>query len=103
MIQKTSASSIHVIIIFNLPCHSKHLHLIYLLLYLKSNLLINFLIHSCRYVFMSFLLKIKNATCFICQKFDNKRYIDNQKVQEADEIKQDICKYLVSSDVEDDA
>ena len=47
--------------------------------------------------------KIKNATCFICQKFDNKRYIDNQKVQEADEIKQDICKYLVSSDVEDDA
>ena len=43
------------------------------------------------------------VTRFICQKFDNKRYIDNQKVQEADEIKQDICKYLVSSDVEDDA
>ena len=29
--------------------------------------------------------------------------IDNQKVQVADEIKPDIWKYLVSSDVEDDA
>ena len=32
-----------------------------------------------------------------------KRYIDNQKVQVADEIKRDIWKYLVSSDVADDA
>ena len=30
-------------------------------------------------------------------------YIDNQKVQVADESKRDIWKYLVSSDVEDDA
>ena len=31
-----------------------------------------------------------------------KRYIDDQKVQVADEIKCDIWKYLVSSDVADD-
>ena len=43
------------------------------------------------------------ATRFECQNFDNKRHIDDQKVQVADEIKRDICKYLVSSDVEDDA
>ena len=43
------------------------------------------------------------ATRFICQKFDKKRHIDNQKVQVADEIKRDICKYRVSSDVADDA
>ena len=43
------------------------------------------------------------ATRFICQNFDNKRYIDYQKVQVADEIKRDIWKYLVSSDVADDA
>ena len=43
------------------------------------------------------------ATRFICQNFDNKRHIDDQKVQVADEIKRDICKHLVSSDVEDDA
>ena len=43
------------------------------------------------------------ATRFICQNFNNKRHIDNQKVQIADEIKRDIFKYLVSSDVADDA
>ena len=43
------------------------------------------------------------ATRFICRNFDNKRHIDNQKVQVADETKRDICKYLVSSDVADDA
>ena len=45
------------------------------------------------------------ATRFICQNFDNKRHIDNQKVhvQVAYEIKRDIWKYLVSSDVADDA
>ena len=42
------------------------------------------------------------ATRFICQNFDNKRYIAYQKVQVADEIKGDIWIYLVSSDVEDD-
>ena len=30
-----------------------------------------------------------------CQNFGKKRYIDNQKVQDADEIKRDICKSLV--------
>ena len=30
------------------------------------------------------------ATRFICQNFDNKRYISNQKVQVADEIKRDL-------------
>ena len=41
---------------------------------------------------------------FLCQNFDNKWYIDNQKVQVAGEIKRDICKYLqVASDVADDA
>ena len=30
-------------------------------------------------------------------------YNNNQKVQVADKIKRDICKYLVSSDVADDA
>ena len=39
----------------------------------------------------------------ICQHFDNKRHIYNQKVQVSDEIKRGICKYLVSSDMEDDA
>ena len=43
------------------------------------------------------------ATRFICQNFDNKRHIVNQKVQVADEIMRDIWKYLVTSDVEDDA
>ena len=43
------------------------------------------------------------ATRFICQNLNKERYIDNQKVQIADEIKRDICKYLVSSDVADDA
>ena len=43
------------------------------------------------------------ASRFICQNFDNQRHIDNQKVQVADEINRDICKYLVSSDVADDA
>ena len=43
------------------------------------------------------------ATRFICQNFYNKRYIDIQKVQVADEINRDIWKYLVSSDVEDGA
>ena len=35
--------------------------------------------------------------------FWQKRFIDNQKVQVADEIKRDIWKYLVSSDVAADA
>ena len=43
------------------------------------------------------------ATRFIYQNVDNKRHIDNQKVQVADEIKRDICKYLVSSDEADDS
>ena len=43
------------------------------------------------------------ATRFILANFDKKRYIDNQKVQIADEIKRDIWKYLVSSAVADDA
>ena len=34
------------------------------------------------------------STRFICQSFDNKRHIDNQKVQVADEIKCDIWKHL---------
>ena len=37
------------------------------------------------------------------RKFAKKRYIDNQKVQVADEIKRDIWGYLVSSEVADDA
>ena len=41
------------------------------------------------------------ATRFICQNFDNKRHIDNQKVQVVDEIKHDIWEYLESSDVAD--
>ena len=40
---------------------------------------------------------------FYIPEFWQKRYIDNQKVQVADEIKRDIWKYLVSSDVADDA
>ena len=36
-------------------------------------------------------------------EFWQKRYIDIQKVQVADEIKRDIWKYLISSDAEDDA
>ena len=40
---------------------------------------------------------------FICLNSDNKRRINNQKVQVSDQIKRDICKYLVSSDVADDA
>ena len=36
-------------------------------------------------------------------EFWQKMNIDDQKVQVADEIKRDICKYLVSSDVADDA
>ena len=43
------------------------------------------------------------ATRLICaNNFDKQRYINNQKVQVANEIKRDICKYLVSSDVADD-
>ena len=42
------------------------------------------------------------ATRFIFQDFDKNEY-DDKKVQEADEIKRDIWKYLVSSDVADDA
>ena len=42
------------------------------------------------------------ATRLICANFDKQRYINNQKVQVANEIKRDICKYLVSSDVADD-
>ena len=52
------------------------------------------------------LLPVQNkypATRFILANFDKKRYIDNQKVQVADEIKRDIWKYLVSSAVADDA
>ena len=43
------------------------------------------------------------ANRVICQNFYNKRDINNQKVQVADEIKHDIWKYLVSSDVADNA
>ena len=43
------------------------------------------------------------ATRFICQNFNNKRHIDNQKLQVAGAIKRNICKELVSSDVADDA
>ena len=43
------------------------------------------------------------ATRFIFQDFDQKMNIDDQKVQVADEIKRDILKCLVSSDVADDA
>ena len=42
------------------------------------------------------------ATRFICQNLNKERYIANQNVQVADEIKRDIWKYLVSSYVEDD-
>ena len=40
---------------------------------------------------------------FYIPEFWQKRYSDNQKVQVVDEIKRDIWKYLVSSDVTDDA
>ena len=43
------------------------------------------------------------ATRFICPNSDKKRHIDNQKVQLSDEIKRDIWKCLVASDVADDA
>ena len=43
------------------------------------------------------------ATRFISQNFEIKLYIDNQNVQVADEIKRDICLFLVSSDVADGA
>ena len=43
------------------------------------------------------------ATRFICQDFDEKFNIADQKVQAAEGIKRDMCKYLVSSDVADDA
>ena len=39
----------------------------------------------------------------MCQDFDKKTNIADQKVHVADEIKRDIWKYLVSSDVADDA
>ena len=42
-------------------------------------------------------------TRFICQNFDNKRYVDNLNVQVADEIKRDIWKFLISPDVAYDA
>ena len=43
------------------------------------------------------------VTRFKSQDFDNNPFIDNQKVQVVDEIKRDLWKYLVSSDVADDA
>ena len=43
------------------------------------------------------------ATRFIFKNFDKKMNIADQKVQVADEIRRDIWKYLVSSDVADDA
>ena len=43
------------------------------------------------------------ATCFISQNFDKNCILILKKVQVADEIKRDIWKYLVSSDVEDNA
>ena len=39
----------------------------------------------------------------MCEFRPQKKDIDNQKVQVTDEIKRDIWKYLVSSDVADDA
>ena len=44
-----------------------------------------------------FILQNKyRFTRFICQNLDKKpRYIDNQKVQVADVIERDVCKYLV--------
>ena len=43
------------------------------------------------------------ATRFICYNFEIKRYINDRKVQVADENKRGICVYLVLSDVADDA
>ena len=43
------------------------------------------------------------ATRFICQDFDKKMNIDDRKVQVANDIMAEIWKYLVSSDVADDA
>ena len=43
------------------------------------------------------------ATRFKCKNVGKNRYIDNQKVQIVDEIKRDIWKYLLSSDVADNA
>ena len=43
------------------------------------------------------------ATRFICANFDKNCILIIKKLKVADEIKRDIWKYLVSSDVADDA
>ena len=43
------------------------------------------------------------ATRFIWYNFDKKNGYWYQKVKKADEIKPDICKYLISFEVADDA
>ena len=51
-------------------------------------------------------LPVQNKYLFtrlISQNFDKNCILILKKVQVADEIKRDICKYLVSSDVADDA
>ena len=53
-------------------------------------------------IYIQFLLNKYPATYFICKYFEIKRCIENQKVKVADEIKRDICLYLVSSDVAND-
>ena len=56
------------------------------------------------YVYNIFYVQNKYpATRFICQNFNKERFIDNQTVHVADEIKCDIWKNLVSSDVVYDA
>ena len=57
---------------------------------------------------MDIFLLVQNkypTTRFTCiyQNFDKTTGIDNKKVRVFDEIKRDICKGLVSSDVADDA
>ena len=47
--------------------------------------------------------KINTQLLVLYAQFDKKRYINNQNVQVADEIKRDIWGYLVSSEVADDA
>ena len=47
--------------------------------------------------------KLIPSYSFFIPEFWQKMNIDDQKVQVADEIKRDIWKYLVSSDVADDA
>ena len=46
---------------------------------------------------------LRPSYSFYMPGFWQKKNIDDQKVQVADEIKHDIWKYLVSSDVADDA